>query len=75
MEVRDRIRALRQFKKVSTYALAELTDLSQPVIDRMETGKRKITAEDLVVIAKALNVPVESFFYDDKMLEAMQGDK
>lgn len=75
MEIRDRIRLIRQFKKLSTYALAKLTDMSQPVIDRMETGNRKICVEDIVVIANALNVPIEAFFYDQKMLEVMQGGK
>lgn len=72
MEVKDRIRAVRQHKNVSTHALAYATGIGQSLISRMETGNRKITVEDAVVIAQALNVPVEAFFYDDKMLEAMQ---
>lgn len=75
MEVKDRMRAIRRFKDVSTYTLAEITGIGQPLISRMETGNRKITVEDVVVIAKALDVPIEAFFYDDKMLEAMKGNK
>jgi transcriptional regulator with XRE-family HTH domain len=72
MTVKDRIRAIRQFKNISTYALGEATEMGQSVISRMENGKRNINVEDAVIIAKALDVPVEAFFYDNKMLEAMQ---
>lgn len=72
MEVKDRLRAIRLFKDLSTYELAKRMGVSQPVVSRMERGKRDITVEDIAVIAKALDVPIEAFFYDEKMLEVMR---
>lgn len=73
MEVRDRIRILRNFKKLSTHALAKMTGISQPILSRMESGQRKITVEDVAVIAQALEIPVEALFYDEEMLKIMRG--
>ncbi len=72
MTVRERIRIIRQYKKISTYELSRLTGLGQSAISRMESGERKISVDDLILISEALKTPVEAFFYDDKMLNVLR---
>jgi transcriptional regulator with XRE-family HTH domain len=72
MEVKDRLRIIRQFKNISTHQLSALTGYGQSLISRMETGKRKITVDDIIVFANSLEVPIEAFFYDNRMLEYMK---
>lgn len=52
----NRIRALRQERKLSTYALADLVGTTQATIQRLETGKRKLTVDWMQRIARALDV-------------------
>lgn len=75
MQVYDRLRILRQYKKTSTHYLSKVTGIGQSTISRMELGETKICVDHIVLFSEALSVPVEAFFYDNKMLEAMQGDK
>lgn len=52
----NRIRELRDQQKLSSYRLAELVGTTQPTIQRLETGKRKLTVDWMQRIARALGV-------------------
>lgn len=61
------IRNIRQNHKVSQSELAErLKYLNQSQISKIEKGDRKATAEDLIQIAKALDVTVEDIVSEVK---------
>lgn len=54
-----RLRQLRRQAGLTTYQIAERTDLSQSKVSRIETGKLLPTAVDIEAIATALNLPYE----------------
>lgn len=54
----EKIKQLRESKKLSRYELAELTGLSHMTIYRVESGESP-TLKTLTKIAKALGVSVE----------------
>jgi len=54
------IKKIRESKNISQLELAkQLKYLNQSQISKIEKGDRKATAEDLIKIAKALDVTVE----------------
>lgn len=62
-----KIREVRQRQGVSQSQLAErLKYLNQPQISKIEKGDRKATAQDLIEIAKALEVSVEDIVSGSK---------
>jgi len=55
-----RIKEIRQNQKISQSELANrIKYLNQSQISKIEKGDRKATAEDLIVIAKALGVTID----------------
>lgn len=59
MEVGNRIKEVREQKQISQSKLAkEVKTLNQSQICKIENGDRTLKAEELVSIAKALNVQV-----------------
>ena len=63
--VRDRLRTLRTALGYSLQELSERTDLSPSTISRIETGKRAISLDVLVPLARALQVSVDSLLETD----------
>lgn len=61
----DTIKKLRLDKGMTTYELADLTGIPQSTISKMENGKRKIETDSLQLLAKALKVPISTFFDDN----------
>jgi len=57
---RARLRSLRQAQGWSLDDLAERSQLSASTISRIETGKRTISLDVLLVLARALNVDVNA---------------
>lgn len=57
---RTRLRALRTTLGLSLDELAERTNLSPSTISRIETGKRSISLDILVVLARALHVDLDA---------------
>ncbi len=56
----NRIREIREQKGISQSALAERCNTTQPTIQRLESGDRKLTEFWMRAIAKALDVrPVD----------------
>ena len=59
MTVSERIRSAREKRGLSQYQLAnKLKNLNQSQLSKIETGKRKICAADLIEISDALEIPV-----------------
>jgi transcriptional regulator with XRE-family HTH domain len=56
------LKFFRKNNDLTTYKLSDLTGIPQSTISKMENGKRKITSEELQLLANALNVPVSNFF-------------
>jgi transcriptional regulator with XRE-family HTH domain len=67
--VRSRLRSLRQAHGWSLDALAERSNLSPSTISRIETGKRTISLDVLLPLAKALQIDL------DPLLQADDGDE
>lgn len=55
----DRIRKIRQKRKLSQANLAEYTDLSVTYICHIETGKRQASLESLIRISNVLGVTLD----------------
>jgi len=55
-----RIKELRSEKGISQERLAELLDVSRPTISQMESGERKISAEELDALAEIFNISADS---------------
>lgn len=58
--VRTRLRSLRTSMGLSLDVLAERTNLSASTISRVETGKRTISLDVLLPLAKALQIDLDS---------------
>lgn len=59
MSISEKIKQKRCEIGLSQYELAlKVKSLNQSQISKIEQGSRNVTAEDLISIAKALNVPV-----------------
>ncbi len=58
----ERIRELRKIRGLTQEQLAELIDVEQKHVSRLELGKSFPTIERLEKIAGALNVPLKDFF-------------
>jgi len=78
--VRSRLRSLRLTLGLSLDDLAAQTNLSPSSISRIETGKRSISLDMLVPIARALQIDLDSLFdlrHDEDVVirpTAQQGD-
>jgi transcriptional regulator with XRE-family HTH domain len=66
MIVGERIRALREEKKLSRGDLQERTGLQRTYIWRVENGYTVPAIETLEKFARGLEVPIYRFFYDGK---------
>lgn len=54
----DKLRSTREEKNISTYVLADLTDIAQPNINRMETYQSYPGLKTIMKIASALDLTV-----------------
>ena len=63
--VRTRLRSLRQALGWSLDALAERSHLSPSTISRIETGKRTVSLDVLLPLARALQIDLESLLEGD----------
>jgi len=60
MQLAQRIRELRKRLGISQQKLADLIGVSRPIISQIESGERKISIDELVMLAKVFNSSVES---------------
>lgn len=72
-ELGSRLRQLRKAKGLTQEALAEQVGVSKPAISSWEKGRAQPRAARATALAKALGVPVQSFFGGDatESLEAI----
>lgn len=63
--VRSRLRSLRRSLGWSLDALAERSNLSPSTISRLETGKRSVSLDVLVPLARALQIDLDSLLEAD----------
>ncbi len=63
--VRTRLRSLRRAQSLSLDDLAERSHLSPSTISRIETGKRAISLDVLLPLARALRTDVETLLESD----------
>ena len=63
--VRTRLRGLRRAQSLSLDDLAERSHLSPSTISRIETGKRAISLDVLLPLARALRTDVETLLAED----------
>lgn len=75
MTVNERLRTIRQFRKLSTYEMAEKMNINQSLYYKVENGDRRLYVDFLADCAAILEAPIEAFYYDDKMLGVLQGGK
>jgi transcriptional regulator with XRE-family HTH domain len=61
-----RIRKFRTARGLSLGELADLSDIAEMMIGQMEIGRTHITFENLLCLARALEVPVVDFFGDEE---------
>jgi len=65
MDIGARIKFFRKAKNLSTRDLAKLTNISQPVISRLENNTRTADIDLISRICDALGVTLAQFFADD----------
>lgn len=68
MKPYEKLKSIRIKKGLTTYQLSELTGIPQSTISKMENGKRKIEADSIQLLAKALNVPTSAFFDSENLI-------
>ena len=61
-----RIRRVREAQGLSRHDLMCLSDVPEIMIGMIERGRKRITLENMLCIARALERPVMEFFSDDE---------
>ncbi len=61
-QVADKIRFIRQKRKLSKASLASKLQLNYRTFQEIELGKRPILAEQLFIIAQTVEAPINYFF-------------
>ncbi len=64
MYIADRLRQLREAKKLSQADIEKRTGLVRPYISRIENGHTVPSIETLEKMARALEIPMYQLFYD-----------
>jgi transcriptional regulator with XRE-family HTH domain len=72
-ETPNRIREWRSRRRMSLAELGETVGLSRSEISKLENGSRRVRADHLVALAKALKVPPEELM-DKEMVRDMLGE-
>lgn len=62
MDIGKRLKSIRNAKNISTYKLAEMTGITQPVISKLENGNRKADFDIIEKICDALEITLIDFF-------------
>jgi len=64
-----RIKAIRKSKGITQAQLAEMTNMSNIFISRIETGAKNVSLTSLIKIAVALNVTIDELVLLDEVIE------
>lgn len=71
METPNRIREWRNRRRMSLAELGETVGLSRSEISKLENGSRRVRADHLVALAKALKVPPEELMDKDTVRDML----
>jgi transcriptional regulator with XRE-family HTH domain len=71
MDVAERIKQLRKERNMSSNKLAELCNVSQSVISKLENGHRVPDVPTLKKICEVFNITLADFFAPENLLEPM----
>ncbi len=66
-----RIRELREQLEISQQMLSELLKVSRPAISQIESGERKISAEELKKLSEIFHIPLDSLLNLEKEPEVI----
>lgn len=66
MTIGEKIKSLRQAKKLSQRAMAKDLNITNPTISMWENGIRNPDTHTLTELSKYFNVPISYFFEDQK---------
>lgn len=69
MGARNRLKILRLKHGLSQKELAEMVDMKQPMINRIEAGTSQLTMVNAIKIANALDEPFSELFEDLKEMD------
>jgi transcriptional regulator with XRE-family HTH domain len=72
MYIADRLRELREFKKLSQGDIEQRTGLLRCYVSRVENGHTVPALETLEKFARALEVPIYHLFYENEGTPAMK---
>lgn len=75
IEIRKRIRAVRQAKGFTTVEIARQAGISRPYYSQLEGGKRRLSVPHLEKIAAALGVSVSKLYQDEPLEEGRKTRK
>lgn len=74
-KIGERVRTARKNKGYTQEQLSNITDISQPHIGHIETGKTKVGLPTLLTIANALDTTIDSLVYDSTTVAVNSYDK
>ena len=60
--LRENLRSIRKAKGLTTFDVAKILGVSQAKISYIETGRGVLSARDVAVLARHLDIPVVDFF-------------
>jgi transcriptional regulator with XRE-family HTH domain len=69
VQIGERVKELRDAKKLSQQDLANAADMERSFITHIETGKRNISVDTLQKVLEALEISFKDFF-DSKVFTA-----
>jgi len=72
MDLAERLRQFREFKKLSQGDVEKRSGLVRCYISRVENGHTVPTLETLEKFARALKVPLYQFFYEERPTEHLE---
>ncbi|MGU8718458.1 helix-turn-helix domain-containing protein [Clostridium perfringens] len=70
-----KLKDIRESRGLALKEVAEKTGYSISYIHRLENGERKFTSQVAIELAKALDVPINTFYKFDELLVGNLGDK
>ena len=65
MNMGERLKSIRESKKVSIYKLSQDSEVSESHIRNLERNNKRATVETLEMLVKSLNISMSEFFNED----------
>ncbi|MCP9331889.1 helix-turn-helix transcriptional regulator [Lentilactobacillus hilgardii] len=71
--MKNNVRVIREYKKISQTKLAELAGISRPGLSTIENNHKQASLETAGKIADALNMSVDDVFFNKNVRLVIQG--